>query len=519
MRISSRIALNALSSWALSGVQVLIGLILVPFLLGQLGKAGYGLIALVGAVVGFTALADLGLRAGLGRHLAEQVAKKDAKRLNELVSTAMSAYIVIGILCAGIIFKAAPLLVRVFRAPDELVPQAVFLVRWYGGISVLLAFVGPAFKAVLVSHNRFDISNGIEAGSSILRGVGLLAVLALTHTGLHGWACVLIVTEVAAFLAQRQAAHHVFPDLRIRLTNVRLNALLPLLSLGRKMFVFQMTHLVSVQADPIIITRFFGPGGVALYNPGLRLPTLARRVVTALSSQLYPTATDCHVTGKVEQLQAILIRGTRYTLLMGIAVSVVLAVFAEPIMRLWIGGTPVGEDYRTTAFVLVGWAIIDLLNYAGGTQWPVLLGMNRLKFVVWTQVGSGLVNVLASIYLVGYTSAGIIGVVIPTVIITAIRRPIIAVYTAWACRLSAKSYFVQSYLRPLAVLLMLSAVALLLRLLVVPTSLGSLACCAGSVALLWMTLCWWIGFDRGDRESALGILRPALTRIGLASPG
>lgn len=518
MRTSRRIVVNAMAGWASEAVRFVIALVMLPFLLGKFGREGYGLLVLLGVIVGLTTVMDLGVRGALGRHLAEQVAKKDTRRFNELASTALVLYLVIASVFAAICLALAPLLARVFKVSDELMPQAVFLIRWYGSISVMLSFIAPVFAATIIANNRFDLANYLDIGVAILSGLVIFAVVGLTDAGLYGWAGVSLAGQVILLLLRGFTARRIWPSLDIRLAHFRRDALRPLFSLGGYLFVFNMTHLLSVRADPIVLTWFFGLAGVSLYNPGGSLPARSRRLVKTLSRQLHPLATAYHVTGKTQQLQAVLIRGTRYTLLMGIPVCVILGIFAMPIMRLWLERV-LGADYRIPALVMTGWAVVDLFTYAAGSQWSVLLGMNRLKFLVWTSVPAGIVNILVSIILVGYTSLGIPGIMVATVIIAAIRRPIITVYTARVCGMSARRYLMESYLRPILVLALVAAVGLALRIGVAPSSLIALAACVAGVGCLWVPLCWWVGFNPADRESFRGLLRRGVGPTGPAAPG
>ena len=516
MQTSSRIAINAVSSWVNKAIRVAIGLVMVPFLLGKFGREGYGLMALLGVIVGITTIIDLGVRGALARHLAEQVARKDTRRFNELASTALVLYLVIGSVFAAVCVGFAHPIARVFHVSRDLMPQAVFLIRWYASISVVLSFIGPVFGATITSNNRFDLANYMAVGVATLKAVGILAVVGLTDAGLNGWAGVSLAAQFVHLLLRNRVAHRVWPSLDVRLAHFRTDALRPLFSLGGYLFVFKLTNLLSVHSDPLVITWFFSPAGVALYSPGGSMPKLARPLVRTLAGQLHPLATAYHVTGKIGKLQAVLLRGTRYTLLMGIPVCVILGIFAMPIMRLWLERV-LGDDYRIAALVMIGWALVDLFTYAAGSQWPVLLGMNRLKFLVWTQVPAGILNVLVSIILVGYTPLGVPGIMVATVIIAAIRRPIITVYAARLCKVPVARYLKESYLGPALVLALLAAVAVALRIDFAPRSLPAVAACVAGVACLWVPLCWWVGFNAVDRQSFRGLLRRGADRIGLGA--
>ncbi len=53
---------NTLTGWGAILVRAVIALVMVPILIGAMGKEGYGLIGLFSVLVGLSAVADLGLR-------------------------------------------------------------------------------------------------------------------------------------------------------------------------------------------------------------------------------------------------------------------------------------------------------------------------------------------------------------------------------------------------------------------------------------------------------------------------
>lgn len=509
MHTSTRIILNTVTRWAASFVNALVSLMLVPFLLHQLGREGYGLIALVGVIVSMTMVADFGLSVAMTRHLAEQVATKNIRRFNELVSTGLLVNLVIGLSLASMCFIFAPFLTQPFKVPEALETQAVFLIRWYGSISILFSFILPVYTATITSNNRFDLQNCIIASLGVLKGVLIFAVLGLTETGLYGWAGVMLVSQAIQMLVTHHVARRVWPHLKVSFKYVRRDAVGMLFSLGGMLFLLQLTALLGQHTDPIILTTILGPAAVALYRPGLVLVMAAQPLVRALVDQLHPLATGYHTTGNSKELQRVLIQGTRYTLLMGIPVCVVLGVFAHPITKIWLFSS-LGNDYRITAWVLSGWALITFFEYVGGSQWAVLLGMRRLKFVVCIRLPLAVVNIIVSILLVRYTSLGVAGVIVATIIIAIIRRPVFVVYTALVVGLRPMEYFLQSYFRPLLVLLIHVAIALVIRFWIHPNRLMVLGMCVVFLGVCWVGLCWWVGFDKNDRKSIRALLERIL---------
>jgi O-antigen/teichoic acid export membrane protein len=208
------------------------------------------------------------------------------------------------------------------------------------------------------------------------------------------------------------------------------------------------------------------------------------------------------VMGNRARLQGLLIRGTRLTLLMGILAFVILGIFANPIMRVWLERS-LEAEYSIVARVLTIWAVTDLGMYAIGTQWAVLLAMTRLSLIVWVSVILAAANVLLSIYLVGYTRLGVVGVVIPTALQRLLTWLIITPYTARLSGLTLREYFVASHAQPLVVGVLLSGAAFGLRTALPPGNTMELLTDCGLIALIWVGLSWQFGLTSEERSACL----------------
>jgi O-antigen/teichoic acid export membrane protein len=279
----------------------------------------------------------------------------------------------------------------------------------------------------------------------------------------------------------------------------RRDAVIELCSLGSYLSVLQLAQALGIYADPFILTAILGPSAVALYRAGTALPSRIQPFVR-VADQLHPFATAYHVSAQRTRLQETLVRGTRYTLLLGILPCVVLGVFAEPIARFWLARS-LGPDYRLAARVLACWSVVELLVYTAGAQWPVLVAMKKLGFVVRLSLPLAVLNLAASACLVAWTPLGVVGAVVATIVIGVISRPIMIVYTARACGLSPMAYVRGAYLGPLVVLMALGAWATTLLRLGVADTLPGLAAAILGTGVAWLALTWCLGCTREDRRS------------------
>lgn len=492
----TQILINLGTGWMASAIQMIISLALVPFLLLHMGKDGYGLIGLLGVITSLTTIADLGLRTALGRELAEHVANRDKQAFSEIASTAFAAYLSLAAVFSAILYFAAPWLVGTLKIPESLQSDAQNLLRIYGVWSIILSFVVPVFSAGLASHHRYDVINGVQIAGGILTSMLLFLVISLVGKPLYGWMLVVmgmgLVTAGCTFLFFLK----LYSENPLKPERIHLNRLRSLLHLGGKMYALQLTNIFSERSDPLIISYFLGPAGVAIYQSGQKLSQSLRPIVLMLVTQIDPIATRSHVLNRQDQQQKILIYGTKFTLIFGSLVAAGIISLATPFCSLWLNAS-LGKEVFIVAEVMTLWACADLLNYAAGSQFPILLGMKKLNFLIWTQLPTALLNIVLSIYFVGFTSLGLASVLYSTIIINLIRRPILMRYTAHQCGLTFRQYFSLSYARPLICFSLTLLAGLAIRN--VAETWSSLVLAAMFISTFWLATTWLIGLSKEER--------------------
>lgn len=501
MKTTSQIIRNLVSGWISMGFRTLLAMFMVPFLLKYTGKEGYGLIGLLGVIVSMTGIADLGLRSALGRELAEQVARNNRRGFNELISTAFILYLLIGGTIASCAFLLAPWLASVLKVSEPWYGEAVWMMRVYGSASIVMSFITPVYSAALSSNNRFDVINSVGVIGGIFSSLLLIVFLILGTDPLQTWVWVMLMSQITVLAIKVGYCKKYCDHPEIRLRHAKVGRLGSLFRLGGSMYALQMTQVLSERSDPLVISYFFGPAGVALYQPGGRLSQMIRPAVLLLANQMHPLTTRQHVDRNTLKMQRILVEGTKYTLLFGSLFSAGMLVFSQPFARIWLEKS-IGTDYQVAGFVMFGWALVDMTVYAAGTQFAVLLGMKRLKFLVWTQIPTAAVNFLVSIYFVRFTSFGIPGVLIATVLVGFLRRPILICYTARACGVRILDYVMRAYLPPFACFACCLIAGYAIRALIPPVSFCTLLLGAGLVAVVWGLSCWFVGLSEIERGIA-----------------
>ena len=502
--------LNAATSWADMICQGVMGLLLVPLYVAHLGKDGFGLVCLLNVIVIYSSFADLGIRGALGRDLSALVAQGDNRGFSRLLMTAaMLLTAIAGTLTFGFYVFRDPL-ARALQIPADLTPKAVELIPAYCGGMVIIGFLTPVFASALSAINRFDLVNVIRGALTLVGNLLLLFLLPAGSQAMDWWCGIVLVTQ-AAILAVTFCAfvHYCYPLISF----VQLNSFAPLLSLmhfGGKVFGLTFAGMLGTQTDPLVLSAHMGPGAVAIYNPATRISAMIRPMVMVLSQILYPVTTFHYASNDTDRMRTVLLKGTRYTMLLGALATVGVIALAKPFCTLWLGNS-MGAEANRVGELLVIIALIDLLEYAAGTQWPVLLGQRQIDFLFLIQWPSTLANIALSIFLVGFTPLGITGVLSATLLVSAIRRPMVLWHAASRCNVSVRTYLGFSYAPAAVVMTVLAVIAAALRTFLPADSWGLVALHSVLLATTWLVLTIAFGLTPDDRESlgqsAYGLFR------------
>ena len=167
------VARNVLWNWGGTLTHLVVGFLVMPYLVFQLGPTRYGLWVLISALTGYFSILDLGIGGAVARNVAFHRSKNDLDGVNRLMSSALA--IMLGVACVAVLATCGVLLVffRIFDVPADqvvAVQGAVLLV----GVTLALNFPLGMFGGVLWAYERFDLQNRVDTCALLFTQAGLL---------------------------------------------------------------------------------------------------------------------------------------------------------------------------------------------------------------------------------------------------------------------------------------------------------------------------------------------------------
>jgi O-antigen/teichoic acid export membrane protein len=407
-----RILVNVAAGYISKTADLVIALLLIPFMVGYLGDPDYGLWILVGSVVAYGSLLDFGIAAAVTKYVSEYRVLNKPDETRRLIASALWLYFFIG----GAIVLACILIAPWFPVWFELDEKQHQTARWLVilvGTGIGLSIPFAASLAVLKGLQRFGITSFLGTTRYILFALGTIAVL-LNGGGLLQIAVVQIVSMTLIQIPAVWWLYRLAPEYKFGFRGASIAGLKQLISFSWPLFFVSIGGRLQSRTDEIVIGARLPVGVITPYSLALRLARIPQMLAEQFIHLVLPIASELHAEDKSERLGLALIIGTRLTFAVFLSFGVLLAFLAAPILTLWVGSAY--AEYANLVWILVTALLFDT------AQWPaalVLQGMNRHRIFAFTSVATGIANVGLSIALIPHF--GLMGVALGTLIPAAIE--------------------------------------------------------------------------------------------------
>jgi len=474
----------------------------VPFLVGHLGVAAYGMIPLANSLVMYTAIISASLDTSINRFLAIDLNQGDEAGANRTFNTALALSLAA---CAILALPAAtvtyffPLL---FKVPPglELATQFLFAsVSFTTTAAVLSANFGVAS---LITH-RFDLRNAVRSLTSLSRvGVVWLCFLlwpaSLWHvaSGFAISACVGLIGDVLVW-------RRLTPQLHIDRRNIDRHQFRALMGLSGWVTVSVIGSLLLMQIDLLVINAAFGVEMTGRYGSVLLFPTLIYTMMEILVSVLCPAIMARYAVGDVEGMRRIAICSVKL-LGIGLALPVgLLCGFGRPLLTLWLGSEFAQLD--VLLILLVGHLTVNLavrpLSY-------VVNAYNRTKVEGLATLALGFVNVFVVIAVARWGGWGVTGVAAASALLFTIRNAVfLSSYSTFVMRLPWYAFYTPLLAGVLGTLGITLAGRFVSQLWW-PASWLTLGGSATAIGIAYGVIAYAISLSRSDRDLLWSLLIP-----------
>jgi O-antigen/teichoic acid export membrane protein len=503
MRQSHKLIGDAL--WNLAGhiARLLAVFLLPPFVISYIGKDNYGIIVVATTVMSFVSLVQIGTPNALSRFLSEAVALGNDSEANKIINSGCAILTMAG-LAASIVTLIVAILPQLFVASPKGISTSTarLVMSIMGGLAALSLPLSLA-NVLYYVKGRFGLLNGLQIMSSLFRVLLVLLFVWLYRNSVAYVSGHAIASIVFMFIISIVGIR-IFKGVHLGTGFVDKKLIRKILGYGTAVFVYNSLYLLYIQADYLIIGKMINSTAVTLFNLAVIWGISLRGIIVSVVSVAVPAAARQNARRDTEAMKQLLLRITKYSLLICMPGIIFLISFHDRLMLNWMG-----PGFEEAAFLIAPIMIGELfvIAEAGGTQ--ICLGIGKLRFLTLSNVVFGLANVILTFLCCSFFDLGLKGVAYVYMSLLFLRSGILTpIYMARELGVTAAAFYRISYYRPfLAALLTTPFVIMIYNFF---PRLGWLSFCLSGclVMLVYIPAAYYVALDSYDK----GIMRQLIKK-------
>jgi O-antigen/teichoic acid export membrane protein len=491
---TQRLAKNIVSNWASMVVQMAAAFVISPILVHSLGKAVYGIWALVFSIVNYMAFLDFGMKQSLSRHFPMYYARKDYEKLNEVLNSSGMIYSVAGGLTIIGTLVVAFFFADFFKVGDDLMPTMRTLLIIVG-LSQAVSFFFMAGTAIGPFH-RYDISNFIDI-VRIIANTAVVIYAVKAGCGLITLGLITLATNVANCIARRITQQVIVPQLRIGWRFVKKEMVRELLSYSWYSFLVVVGLVILFNADNIIIGVFLSTSAVTIYSIAATLLIYMRTFVASIGLPLAPAISHLDASKDTREIARLMERLLRYLYFLSTAICVGVLLFGGDFITLWMG-----QGFDETIVILHMLIVPAVIYLPLVMSNSVFFGTGKHKKLFYLTGSEAVSKIVLSVILLQYW--GIYGVALGSMI------PQVVIYSYFYPRayyqlldVPLKEFYIGTVRTIGLSLLFCLPIGLLMKHTVAVGSWGSFIFVVVVIGLFSAAGFWWKVLDRADKQRFL----------------
>ena len=402
---------NVSSNYLLALATVLVGFIATPILTHQLGIQRYGVWALIGSLIPFLELLELGFASVTVTFVGRHLELEEHDRVEATINTSFVLLSVLGLIAfVGVVIFTIFLPDIITTIPKNLVGQAQFLLLLMA-FDMALSIPMDTFGGALIGLQRFDVVNFTLITVLVSQAVAWVIVLAF-HGGLVALGIVTVVISLVGQASRLLILKHLLPWFRLSIRRFDRSLLRTFTTLSGWYSLDQVSQAVLTLSDVLIVGAAAGVEAAAVYAVAQRLGPLPVRIVQPRLYTLFTTATELSARDNVSGLRDRIDDVARFALYLSVPAAIALGFLAGPTVEAWVG--PLYREAASVigllclAGVVQSWAYTVRFALSGSRRPKLPASLYGVEAVLHVSLGIALASAFGP---VGMAEAVLIGVV------------------------------------------------------------------------------------------------------------
>lgn len=384
--------MGVILSYVNNGVILLIGLVYTPIMIRFLGQSEYGLYSLIGSLVGYLSILDMGLGNAIVRYTARNRAIGNKQNEYQLNGMFLFLYLGIGIvtiLVGSVLYYHLDTMFADSLTAEELSKAKIMTLLLIFNFAV--SFPLGVFSSIIQAYERFVFLRICNLLRIIINPVIVLPFLYLGY----GAVMMVVISTILNISCLLANVYYCFTYLKTKFDFVKVDYLLLKEIAAYSFFIFLNVIMDKLywSTGQFILGMVSGTTIVAVYSIAVQIIAIYSSFSMVICTAMLPKITMMVANGiSNSELSQIMIKTGRLQFIILTYILCMFIVCGKTFILLWVGKEYMDAYY--IVIVLMSSLLISLIQTVGIS---ILQATNRNAFRTIIYVCAAIMNVCISI--------------------------------------------------------------------------------------------------------------------------
>lgn len=472
---------------------------MTPIILHRVGGEAYGIWVFLGifSISGYFSLLDFGFQGAAIKYVAEYTERNDNERLQHLISSILLFFLLVGIIGAiGVFIFNTVFLSDVFHLPIAQENTIRILVNLIA-ISFVFQFPALGFSAVIEGLQRYGYMRGVSIVVTVLSNIVLLTFLS-GENGLTMLTWVMVASSLAITLCYGLIAKKFLPGIHFFRLSFDRAVMKILFTLSGKLFASKIVGLIFNNTDKILIGIFLTVFQQTDYDIVNKVHIILLTLLSMMNSAILPATSAMDANNDKNNLQVLLLRGTKYSAALLLPAFAFLMVFPSQLLEVWVG-----KEYVHLGPIIQLYISHMVLTMLVGISSTMLIGVNKVQVGLRISIWAAIINL--GIGLATVKTLGITGLILGTVVAYMLSSLLYIFATNKIFEIRHREFIART-ISPLLIPTGALAVFMAISYILIPIShLITALVIAGSAYVIFLGVFYFVSLEKDERIYLKGV--------------
>ena len=370
---TKRIAKNTLMLYVRTLFTMLVSLYTSRMILNTLGVSDFGIINVVGGVVGMFSVISGSLASSISRFITFELGHGDFNKLKQIFSTSVNIQIGISLIivilaeCIGVWFINHKL-----NIPEGRLIAANWVFQC-SLLSFVIGLISVPYNACIIAHERMSAFAYISILETILKLVIVYMLFISPYDKLISYSILFVIVAIIIRLIYGWYCHNHFAECHYKFVYDK-SLIKEMSGFAGWSFFGNGAYMLNTQGVDMLINIFFGVTLNAAKGVASQVQNAVMQFVGNFTVALNPQITKSYASGDREYMNKLVCRGARFSYFLLLIFTVPIVCEADYILHLWLKTVP---EYAPIFLRLMLFG--TLMTLLGGTMYTAILATGKIR--------------------------------------------------------------------------------------------------------------------------------------------